>query len=98
MNNCNYFSVINILPKIFYSFLILLLPSLSISQSDIAGKVWFDTNANGLIDPLENTFPNIPVFLITCSGQFVQATQTNGTGDYGFTNVADGNYKLFFNT
>ena len=98
MNNCNYFSVIKILPKILYSFLILLLPSLSIGQSDIAGKVWFDTNANGLIDPLENTFPNIPVFLITCSGQFVQATQTNGTGDYGFTNVADGNYKLFFNT
>jgi len=98
MNNSNYFSVIKILPKFFYSLLIIVLPSFCISQSNIAGKVWFDANANGLIDPQENIFPNIPVFLITCSGQFIQATQTDLNGDYVFNNVVDGNYKLFFNT
>ena len=98
MNNSNYFSVINTLPNFFYSLLILVFPSFCISQSNISGSVWFDADANGLIDPQENTFPNIPVFLITCSGQFLQATQTDPNGNYAFTNVTDGNYKLFFNT
>lgn len=98
MNNSNYFSVINTLPNFFYSLLIIVFPSFCISQSNISGSVWFDTNANGLIELQENTFPNIPVFLITCSGQFVQATQTDPNGDYEFNNVSDGSYKVFFNT
>jgi len=60
--------------------------------------VWFDADANGLINPLETTFPNIPVFLITCAGQFIEATQTDVNGDYVFVDIVDGNYKLFFTT
>ncbi len=98
MQTSNYVSAINKLARYFYTSMIVLLSSFCFSQSSITGKVWFDADVNGLIDPLETSFSNIPVLLITCAGQFVEATQTDLNGEYIFNEVADGNYKLFFST
>jgi SdrD B-like domain len=93
-----YLNIPDILSHFLYSFFILFFPSFCVSQSTISGSVWLDGNANGMIDPLENTFTNLPVFLIQCTGQVLEITQTDSNGRYEFNNVTDGNYKVFFNT
>ena len=81
-----------------FHFVYLLLPTAGTAQNTISGKVWFDQNADGYIDNTEAVFNGIPVFLITCSGQFIQAEMTDPSGDYIFSNVPNGIYKIFFNT
>jgi hypothetical protein len=65
--------------------------------SEIYGLVWFDSNADGIVDPGENGIPGVPVFLFSCSGAFVQSTLTDLNGEYFFDNLSDGSYKVFFN-
>ena len=65
--------------------------------SEIYGLVWFDDNADGMVDPGENGITGVPVFLFTCSGAFVQSTLTDINGEYFFDNLPDGSYKVFFN-
>ncbi|MBC7884897.1 MAG: hypothetical protein H7X99_05445 [Saprospiraceae bacterium] len=66
-------------------------------NSDINGLVWFDQNADGIIDMSEPVLGGVPVFLITCSGQFISSTITLVNGYYSFDDIPDGGYKVFFN-
>ncbi len=63
----------------------------------IGDKVWNDLNKNGIQEPGEPGVPNIKVKLIDCSnGQILNTTTTNTNGNYLFTNVVSGSYKLKF--
>jgi len=63
----------------------------------IGDRVWNDLNKNGIQDHGEPGVPNIKVKLIDCSTSSVLATTTtNSDGNYLFTNVTSGSYKLKF--
>lgn len=87
-----------LLPDYMYVLVLVLLSNFTFAQSDISGKVWLDLDADGILEMGETGQVGIPVFLITCSGQFIQSSVTDNNGDYSFPGVTDGNYKLFFNT
>jgi hypothetical protein len=67
-------------------------------ERDIAGRVWRDLNVNGLRDRGEEGVPGIPVLLF--AGPDVQTeldeTVTDSNGEYGFADVADGEYEVRF--
>lgn len=65
--------------------------------SEISGQVWFDTDADGIIDAGEYGIAGVPVFLFTCTGVFVQSAITDASGNYYFDELTDGAYKVFFN-
>lgn len=67
------------------------------AQSSITGKVWLDLNYDGNISTGEQGIPDVPVFLTTCSGQFVNAVYSDVNGDYTFSNLPSNSYKLFYN-
>ncbi|MBK8669341.1 MAG: hypothetical protein IPN89_07695 [Saprospiraceae bacterium] len=71
--------------------------SLNAQNSTVGGLVWFDQNADGNINNLEAGLSNVPVFLITCSGQFINAVLTQPDGSFTFNNINPGNYKFFVN-
>lgn len=63
----------------------------------IGDRVWNDLNKNGVQDYDEPGVPGIKVKLIDCStSSVIQTTQTNNSGNYVFSNVYSGNYKLKF--
>ena len=63
----------------------------------IGDRVWNDLNKNGIQDHGEPGVPNIKVKLIDCSNSnVISTTTTNSNGNYLFTNVAAGTYKLKF--
>ena len=66
------------------------------SQS-VSGHVWYDVNFDGFISASEPPMANIPVFLTTCSGQFVNAVYSDANGNYQFMGLPAGSYKVFFN-
>ncbi len=77
---------------------LLLFVSISLnSQSDISGIIWEDLNADGIQNVNEPFIDGVPVFLLTCSGQFIQSTLTSNSGNYIFASVPDNNYKIFIN-
>jgi len=77
--------------------MVLLFITESDAQNIINGKLWLDYDADGNINGFDPGISQVPVFLVTCTGQMVQSTLTDSNGDYAFSNVADGDYKLFFN-
>ena len=61
----------------------------------IEGKVWLDNNYNGVIDDEERYLNNVTLKLInTANGSQVATTTTNENGEYKFTDVAKGKYKV----
>ena len=61
----------------------------------VMGQVWFDLNANGLIDPDENGVANVTVnLLLNGSGTPIGTTTTNASGNYLFTNVNPNSYAI----
>lgn len=68
-----------------------------IQDSSISGRVINDANANGRIDPGEVPIPNVPVRLAgrTTTGQDVtRDLTTNASGEYRFTMVQPGDYRV----
>lgn len=70
---------------------------------DVSGTLYEDANASNTFDTTEPRLPkDITVSLykdannnnIIDTGELVSAIATNATGDYSFTNVADGTYKI----
>lgn len=68
------------------------------ASGTIYGYVWEDENVNGRFDESESTFANVPVFLFTCTGQYVNAILTDAGGFFQFENVDNDTYRLFVNT
>jgi hypothetical protein len=62
----------------------------------IGDFVWADNNSNGVQDPGEPGVPSVFVMLMTCSGNFVASTFTDGNGMYMFNNLPAGSYRVFF--
>ena len=61
----------------------------------VAGEVFFDTNANGLLDPAESGAADVSVVLQDASGTIVQGpVMTDSAGNYAFSSVPDGDYQV----
>lgn len=60
----------------------------------VGDTVWNDANNNGLLDNNESGLPNISVVLVNAAGAIVQNTSTDGSGNYLFTGVAPGDYRI----
>ena len=67
-------------------------------SGSVSGIVWHDENINGMIDQGEDVFPQIPVFLFTCTGQFTDAVLTQNDGSFTFSGIPNENYKIFVST
>jgi len=60
---------------------------------DIAGVVFHDDNANGVLDAGEQGLPNQTVQCLS-DGQVVETTTTDANGDYSLTGLAPGAYTV----
>lgn len=58
----------------------------------IAGTIWEDTNADGLLVETGTGIDGVTVNLYDASGDLVGTTTTSGGGTYSFGNLPDGNY------
>jgi len=66
-------------------------------EASIGNFVWEDKNQNGLQDEDELGLPNIIVELVDAfSNEIVETILTDEYGNYLFTGVAPGNYRLHF--
>lgn len=65
------------------------------ANSSIGDLVWEDLNANGLQEPGEPGIPGVTVNLYNCSGNFLESTITDASGNYNFI-VEPGNYVVEF--
>ena len=67
--------------------------------SSLGDRVWYDElggMSNGIQDEGENGVADVTVTLYTSSGERVQTTQTNASGEYHFTNIPKGRYVVGF--
>lgn len=60
----------------------------------VGDLVWNDINKNGLQDVGESGISNVVVTLQTSTGTFVASTLTNASGNYQFSNLLPGNYRI----
>ncbi|MBK8621014.1 MAG: carboxypeptidase regulatory-like domain-containing protein [Saprospiraceae bacterium] len=58
--------------------------------------VWEDLNNNGIQDAGEPGLANVKVSLLDKNGQIKAITMTDFSGNYGFDNLAAGNYGILF--
>ncbi|KDE54864.1 collagen-binding protein [Methanoculleus sp. MH98A] len=61
------------------------------TSGSLSGMVWYDLNANGILDPGEPGIPGISVRLIG-ERTMMDYTTTGPDGSYGFGDVASGRY------
>ena len=66
------------------------------NAGSIGDRVWKDINMNGIQDAGETGISGVTVQLTTTSGTVLATTTTNGTGNYLFSGLAAGNYKVVF--
>ena len=68
------------------------------NNGSIGDRVFADNNGNGQQDNGEPGIGGVTVKLQDANGNTLQQTTTNGNGNYSFTNLASGTYKVMFNT
>jgi SdrD B-like domain/Secretion system C-terminal sorting domain len=66
----------------------------TIPTSSIGNRVWFDTDADGVQDPSEQGVSDVTVALYDASGNIVAITKTNASGEYLFTDLPNGTYRV----
>jgi serine-aspartate repeat-containing protein C/D/E len=64
----------------------------------ISGRLWHDTNQDGIQDGSEDGFANVSVNLLDSTAGIVTSTVTDGNGEYAFEEVAAGEYMIEFVT
>jgi hypothetical protein len=64
----------------------------------VGDLVWADVNRNGLQDPGEPGVAGVPVSLQNADGAVVVTTTTGPHGQYEFSHLPDGVYKVCFDT
>ncbi|TNC22946.1 hypothetical protein FG385_23685 [Amycolatopsis alkalitolerans] len=69
---------------------------LAAPPNKIGGRTWFDSNRNGLQDPVEGGIAGVPVRLAKAGGGDVATTTTGPDGVYSFEGVPDGAYQVCF--
>jgi hypothetical protein len=62
----------------------------------IAGTVFQDLNRNGAQDAGEAGLPNVQLYLFDGGGQYLGVVYSDATGNYQFTGMADGTYRVQF--
>lgn len=62
----------------------------------ISGQAWSDTDSSGTRDPGEVSGPAVVVELLSASDQVVAAANSWPSGNYQFTDLAAGTYRLRF--
>ena len=61
----------------------------------LGGTLWNDADADGVLDGTETSrFQGVTVVLYDASGDIVATTTTDSSGDYAFTNLPDGTYRV----
>ncbi|MGA2624788.1 MAG: SdrD B-like domain-containing protein [Bacteroidota bacterium] len=63
----------------------------------IAGMKWHDVNGNGVLDPGETGLANWKIALLDTAGNIVDTVRTDVSGNYAFTNVPAGTYRVLEN-
>jgi len=64
--------------------------------NEIGDRVWFDSNRNGLQDPVEVGIAGVPVKLVKQDGGDAGSTTTGADGKFDFTGMPDGVYQVCF--
>ena len=62
--------------------------------AQIHGAVWHDANNDGIIQSSEERIANVTIQLFDEAGELVAETQTTENGEYWFTGLLAGTYKL----
>ncbi|HNF91675.1 MAG TPA: SdrD B-like domain-containing protein, partial [Accumulibacter sp.] len=62
--------------------------------ASLGDRVWEDLNANGVQDTGENGISGVTVKLLNSSDGTVATTTTNASGNYLFSNLTPGDYKV----
>jgi hypothetical protein len=62
--------------------------------SSLGDRVWSDTNANGAQNTGENGINGVTVQLYDAAGNLLATTTTSGDGNYAFTNLLAGQYRV----
>ncbi len=65
--------------------------------NEIGDFVWNDLNNNGLQDSGEPGIEGMEVRLFNCDGSFVKSTNTDQNGNYLFSEIENGDYRIQFN-
>ena len=65
-------------------------------KASIGDKVWEDQNHNSLQDSNEPGIANVKVMLQNAGGSTIATTYTDGNGNYKFTNLDPGSYRIVF--
>ncbi len=78
------------------SFTVTVTPGVPTTPASVGNFVWSDTNGNGIQDAGEPGIPGVFVMLTDCAGNWKGQTTTGTNGEYSFTNVAPGSYKVKF--
>ncbi len=60
----------------------------------ITGNKWLDANGNGVLDPGETGLANWKIALLDTAGNIVDTVRTDLSGNYSFTNVPAGTYRV----
>ena len=63
-------------------------------KASIGDKVWCDTNYNGIQDSGESGISGVTVKLLNSGGTVLATTTTNASGNYLFSNLNAGDYKV----
>lgn len=66
-------------------------------QLNLGGSVWYDFNANGLLDANEHHLSGFNVALLDSGANTLQTGSTDGNGNYLFTNLTAGDYRVRIN-
>ncbi len=64
--------------------------------ASIGDRVWLDNDQDGIQDAGEPGVSGVTVHLKDNAGNIVATTQTNGNGNYLFSNLTPGNYSIGF--
>ncbi|MEZ5323648.1 MAG: SdrD B-like domain-containing protein [Verrucomicrobiales bacterium] len=65
------------------------------SANSIAGTIWTDADANGVLDGSEaGDLSGVTVALIDASGTVIATATTDGSGNYAFAGLPDGTYTV----
>ena len=64
--------------------------------SAIRGTAWLDRNADGHMDAVEDRLSDVLVHLLDENGTAISSARTGTDGQYAFTRLREGTYRLFF--
>ena len=65
-----------------------------LEPASISGFVWADVDLNAEFNPGDQPIPGVLVELIDSTGDVVQQTNTNDSGEYQFVNLEPGEYSV----